>query len=122
MTHDYKNNIKKQSTWKRGLYMLMFGFFYQVAEVVLFMAVVFQFLLKLITGDINQRLKKLSQSIAAYIYQVVQFLSFNSEYHPYPFGDWPDSETDLNKQGSSDKTDVDDALKKIEQDVDVDGD
>ena len=115
MSHDIKNNIKQQSTWKRGLYMLLFTVFYQIAEIILFMMVLFQFIVKLLTGDTNQQLRKLGQSLATYIYQIVQFLSFNSEQHPYPFSEWPVAE-------DKDKTEVDEILKKIEQDIDVDGD
>lgn len=89
MSNEITENLKQQSTWMRGLYMLLFALFYSIAEVVLFAVVVFQFLLKLFTGDTNERLLKLGQSIATYIYQVIRFLSFNSDYHPYPFGAWP---------------------------------
>jgi hypothetical protein len=89
---DVKDNIKKQSTWMRGLYMLLFAFFYGLADFVLFMIVVFQFILKVLTGDTNDRLRKLGQSIATYIYQILQFLNFNTDHHPYPFGAWPKGE------------------------------
>ena len=122
MSHDYKHNIKKKSIWKRGLYMLLFSIFYSIAEIVLFMIVIFQFIVKLLTGDTNQRLRELGHSLAAYIFQIVQFLSFNSEYHVYPFGDWPDAESVVIKDRTAGDTDVDEALKQIEQDVDVNGD
>jgi hypothetical protein len=89
---DVKDNIKKQSTWMRGLYMLLFAFFYGLADFVLFMIVVFQFILKVLTSDTNDRLRKLGQSIATYIYQILQFLTFNTDHHPYPFGAWPKGE------------------------------
>jgi hypothetical protein len=92
MSNELKDNIKKQSTWMRGLYMLLFAVLYTLADFVLFIIVVFQFVLKLLTGDTNERLRKLGQSIATYIYQVLQFLNFNSEQHPYPFGAWPKGE------------------------------
>ena len=92
MADDISENIKQQSTWKRGLYMLMYALFYSVSEVVLFALVIVQFLLKLITGETNARLHKLGQSIATFIYQVIQYLTFNSEYQPYPFGAWPRGE------------------------------
>ena len=92
MSDDLKSNIKSQSTWMRGLYMLLFAFFKGVAEFVLFAVVVFQFLLKLVTGETNDRLQKLGQHLSTYIYQIFQFLSFNSEQHPYPFGAWPKGE------------------------------
>jgi len=92
MNNDTKNNLKQTTTWVRGLYMLLFGFLAGLADVVLFGVVIFQFVHKLITGDTNERLRKLGQSIATYAYQIVQFLTFNSEYHPYPFGAWPKGE------------------------------
>ena len=92
MTENVKDNIKKPSTWKRGLYMLLFSFLSRIAEVVLFAVVVLQFLLKLLTDNTNERLAKLGQGISTYLYQVFQYLSFNSDYHPYPFGAWPKGE------------------------------
>ena len=93
MSNDIKDNIKQQSTWIRGLYMVLFSIFYTIADFVLFAVVVFQFVLKLFTGDTNDRLRKLGLSISTYIYEILQFLSFNSEQHPYPFGTWPKGES-----------------------------
>ena len=92
MSDDVKENIKDQSTWKRGLYMLLYIIFSRIAEIVLGVVVLFQFLLKLFTGETNDRLLKLGQQLSTYLYQVFQFLTFNTEYHPYPFGAWPKGE------------------------------
>jgi hypothetical protein len=72
--------------------MLLFILFSRIAEVVLVAVIIFQFLLKLFTGDTNERLRKLGQGLSTYVYQVFQFLNYNSEYHPYPFGAWPKGE------------------------------
>ena len=92
MSEEVKKNLKSQSTWKRGLYMLLYVIFSRIAEIVLGAIIVFQFLLKLFTGDTNERLRKLGQGLSTYVYQVFQFLNYNSEYHPYPFGAWPKGE------------------------------
>lgn len=98
MNDEVKHNIKKQAIWVRGLYMLIFVLFYSIAEVVLFATVIFQFLLKLLTGATNPELLRLGQSIATYIYQIIQYLTFNSDYQVYPFGEWPKGEpAELNK-------------------------
>ena len=89
MAPSTKQNLTNQSTWKRGLYMLLFSILSRLAEVLLFAVVLFQFILKLVTDETNDRLGKLGQGISTYLYQVFQFLSFNSEYLPYPFGAWP---------------------------------
>ena len=92
MDNSTKGNLKQKSTWLRGLYMLLFMFLAGIADFVLGGVIIFQFINKLITGQTNQRLLKLGQSIATYIYQIIQFLTFNSEYHPYPHGAWPKGE------------------------------
>ena len=92
MSDDIKNNLKKQSTWMRGLYIILFVILLRLADIILIAVVFFQFIHKLITGDTNERLLKLGQHIATYIYQIAQFLSFNSDQHPYPFGAWPKGE------------------------------
>ena len=92
MSNDVKENLKSQSTWKRGLYMLIYAFLYTIAEIVLFAIIIFQFLLKLFTGDTNERLRKLGQGLSTYIYQILQYMNFNSNYQPYPFGAWPKGE------------------------------
>ena len=92
MSDDIKNNLKKQSTWMRGLYIILFVILLRLADIILIAVVFFQFIHKLITGDTNERLLKLGQHIATYIYQIALFLSFNSDQHPYPFGAWPKGE------------------------------
>ena len=104
MSSEVKENLKSQSTWMRGLYMLIFAVFYTIAEIVLFAVIIFQFLLKLFTAETNERLLKLSQGLSTYIYQILQFLSFNSEYQPYPFGAWPKGEPKTAKLEKSDQS------------------
>ncbi|MFV2032283.1 MAG: DUF4389 domain-containing protein [Gammaproteobacteria bacterium] len=116
MSSGIKDNLKKSSTWIRGLYMLLFAIFCSLAEVVLSVVVVFQFILKLFTGDTNDRLRKLGQSIATYIYQILQFLSFNTEAHPYPFGAWPKGEPRAASKTRTSETGEGEASKKIEKD------
>ena len=120
MSDDIKHNIKKQSTWIRGLYMLLFTIFSRIAEVVLFAIILFQFILKLFTGDTNERLRKLGQSMSTYIYQIFQFLNFNTDAHPYPFGAWPEgepkAESTPSKKAKTTKPAKEEALKKIEKD------
>ena len=89
MSDELKEHLKERKTWLRGLYMLLFAIFYAVAEIVITAIVIFQFLLALFTGKTNERLLKLGQSLSTYIYQILQFLTFNSDYHAYPFGAWP---------------------------------
>ncbi len=85
-----ETNLTNKSTWKRVLYMLLFALAYSVAEFILMAVVIAQVLFKLITGDINDNLKVLGKQTALYIYDVMLFLTFNTETKPFPFSAWPD--------------------------------
>ena len=93
MKDELKQNIKARKTWLRGLYMLLFLIFYSVAKVTVFAIISFQFVLSLLTGKTNEKLVVLGQSLSTYLYQILMFLTFNSEQHPYPFSDWPNDES-----------------------------
>ena len=94
MDEDIKKNLKDRSNWLRGLFILLFVIFYNVAEIVLMAIVVVQFGFKLITGDLNEKLLSFSKSLSRYIYAVLQFITYESETMPFPFSDWPENDGD----------------------------
>ena len=96
MDEELKKHIREPKTWLRGVYILLFLVFYSVAKIVIFAIVMFQFVLTVVTGKTNKRLVALGLSLSTYSYQILTFLTFNSDYHPYPFGAWP-SGTDSEK-------------------------
>jgi len=75
--------------WRRGLYMLICAFLYNIAEVVVVAVAVLQFLMKLFTGEENRQLKIFGKGLSLFFYQTMQFLTFNSEEKPFPFNPWP---------------------------------
>ncbi|HID37683.1 MAG TPA: DUF4389 domain-containing protein [Ghiorsea sp.] len=83
--------LKNKSVWIRLLYMILFTILYSIAEIVIFAVAVYQFLSVLFTGNKDEKILNLGKSLSAYVYQVLQFLTFNSETKPYPMGDWPDA-------------------------------
>lgn len=89
MDDNVKQNLKSQSSWKRILYMLLFGFIYSVAEIVVFAVAVCQALSVLITGKRNTPLLEFGDSLSTYLYQILQFFTYNSDEKPFPFADWP---------------------------------
>ncbi|HXH72872.1 MAG TPA: DUF4389 domain-containing protein, partial [Mariprofundaceae bacterium] len=84
-----KENVKNSSAWMRLLFMLLFAVLYSVAEMVLTVVVIFQFLSVLITGRKNAKVLSLGAQLATYAYQVFSYLTYNSEERPFPFADWP---------------------------------
>jgi len=90
MENEIRQNLRNRTTWWRALYMLLFTIIYGIAEVVVAAVVLFQLLSVLFTGSTNERLLNLGQNLSTYVYQILLFLTFNSDERPYPFGDWPD--------------------------------
>lgn len=93
-----KENLKDSNVWLRLLFMLLFSIIYSVAEVVLVMVVVFQFLCVLFTGNKNDKVLSLGSQLSAFIYQIVRYLTYNSDTRPYPFSDWPSDAVLAEKQ------------------------
>jgi hypothetical protein len=89
MDKNLQRNLQQGSTWMRILYMVLFAFIYGIAEMVVFGIAVIQVLIKLVTGDTNPQLLVLGQGLSVYIYQMMQFFTFNTEERPFPFGPWP---------------------------------
>lgn len=75
--------------WKRGLYMLLFAFLLGVAKFVAFVVVMLQFVLMVLNNAPNDQLLSFGRGLSIYTYQVMLFITFNSEEHPYPFNEWP---------------------------------
>ena len=92
MNTETKTNLQSKSTWVRLLYMLLFVLAYSAAEFVLGVTVVIQAIIKLVTGSLNERLKTFGKQIPLYMYDVLIFLTFNTEDKPFPFEEWPTGE------------------------------
>lgn len=86
-----EKSYKDRNVWLRGLFMLLFVFLMGVAKFVMLVVVVLQFLLVLLTGKVNDNLLQFGKSLSVYQYQVMLFLTYNSQVQPFPMGDWPES-------------------------------
>jgi hypothetical protein len=87
---NFEENVKSRSTWLRLVFMIIMVVLYGVSRVVVGAVVVLQFLWVLFTGSINKKLEQLGQSLATYTYQIIRYLTFNTDERPFPFdSDWP---------------------------------
>jgi hypothetical protein len=89
---DLETNVKSRSTWLRLIFIIGFFVLYGISRVIVFAVVVLQFLWVLFSGETNSKLGGLGQSLATYTYQIVLYVTFNSDEKPFPFDrEWPDS-------------------------------
>jgi hypothetical protein len=70
--------------------MLLFFVILWFARFVILAAVLFQFVSMLVSGKINERLLELGESLGLYSYQIIRFLTYNTEEKPFPFAEWPE--------------------------------
>lgn len=96
---DLQDNVSSRSTWIRLVFMLVFVFLYGISRLVTVAVVVVQFFQVLFTGQANDQLKSLGHSLAIYSFEVIDYLTFNTEIRPYPLDaewprDWPDEDDD----------------------------
>lgn len=89
MASDLKENMKDTNTWIRGFFILLFAAILGLAKAVVGFVVLFQFGHTLFTRQINERLLGFGASLAIYIQCVVQYLTYNTDEKPFPFGEWP---------------------------------
>ena len=88
-----EENIKSRSTWLRLLFMFAYYVIGTVATAVLSVVVILGFFWVLFTADKNSQLQQAGQAIAAYLYEIIRYLTFNTEDKPFPFGnDWPSAD------------------------------
>lgn len=88
-----KENVTQQSTWMRLVYMVLFVVIFNIAEFVITVVVVVQFLFKLFTGRVNGNLSALGHNLASYFFEIIAYLTFHTDDMPYPFGPWPTGAT-----------------------------
>ncbi len=98
MDKKLKEKLTAKNKWIRGLYMLLFALMYNIAEILIAAVAVFQFVVSLFTGKTNEHLITFGQRLSTFIYQIMQFLTFNSEEKPYPFSPWPQGPPEVKKK------------------------
>ncbi len=89
MQDDMIDSVKETSTWYRGLYMLLFAIIYSIAELMVILVAVFQFVATLFTGRPMERVLDFGDDLSIYVYEILQYVTFNSDEKPFPFGPWP---------------------------------
>ena len=89
---DLEQNVKKKSTWVRLFFMIVFVFLYGLSRFVIGAVVIIQFFYALLTGEPKDELKSFGHSLAIYTYEIVDYLTFNTDDKPFPIeGSWPTS-------------------------------
>ena len=84
------DSLKDTNQWLRVLYMLLFVAILYVAMGVLFLITFVQAVFALLTGSANDNISEFGGCLSRYIYQITQFMTYNSEDKPFPWAAWPE--------------------------------
>ena len=90
-----EQNVKSRTTWLRLLFMALFGVIISLTGMVGTAIVVIGFFWVLFKGEVNPELRSIGQAIASYMYEIVRYLTFNTDDKPFPFGGaWPSEDAE----------------------------
>ena len=87
-----RQRLVSSNIWTRALYMVLYMIAYSIAEAIIVLLAIFQFLSVLISGRANEPLLEFGKNLSVFIYEVLEFQTFNTEIRPFPFSPWPDEE------------------------------
>ena len=91
-----KKSEQNSETFSRIFYTVLFCFIGWVTLWVFTFVVLIQFGFLLITGQVNKNLKGFNKEIGLFLYDMIKYLSFQSNVKPFPFRDWPYDEENRN--------------------------
>lgn len=89
MDTEIKQKITAKNKWIRLLFMILFFIIRCVVWWIVVLIVIFQFFWNLFVDLPNDRLLSFSKHLNTYYYQILNFLTYNTEVKPFPIGEWP---------------------------------
>ncbi len=89
MSEDIVENLKQPAQWFRIAYMIALAVALYLAWMILTLLIIAQALFGLLTGTDNRNLRELGSGLTQYVRQVLEFLTYNSEFKPFPFAPFP---------------------------------
>lgn len=84
-----KSTFGDTAVWMRGLYMLLLAFAFGVAQTLLCVTAIAQFLWLLFAGEANGQLTKFGSSLSQWLADTARFLTCASDVKPFPWAPWP---------------------------------
>ena len=120
MKESTRQGLVSSDIWIRALYMVLFAIAFGIARFIIGFLVIFQFFAVLFTRRVNEPLLQFGKNLSIYISEILEFQTFNTEEHPFPFSPWPDEEpggeqwldkTNVDSDADSDEDEVDDSTE-----------
>jgi hypothetical protein len=104
---EFNQNLQKNKLVMRALFMVFFIVVYSVSKFLVIGFALFQLITILMTEKANIQVLRFTQGLSLYIYQITQFVTFNTEVKPFPFSVWPTDKDALNNDQEVDNNKLD---------------
>lgn len=88
MNPETKNNLLNADTYKRLAFMVIFILIFGIVELVIYAIALGQIIHLLFRGTHQEEVKAIGTSVSSYTYDIVKFLTFDTEHLPFPFEPW----------------------------------
>ncbi len=95
-----KKDSNNPEIFSRIFYTILFLLVGWVALWVFCFVVLIQFGFLLITGQVNTNLKGFNKEVGLFLFDLIKYLSFQTNDKPFPFRDWPYDVNAKNKNNS----------------------
>ena len=90
-----EENLRSKATWTRLLFMVICWVLVSISSFVGTFVVILGFLWLLFTGEVNRQIQQVGQSLATYVYQIIRYLTINTDERPFPLGgEWASGSAD----------------------------
>lgn len=84
-----KDRLLSAAPWLRFVFMVLFIAIVVVAGYVMAVLVAIQFVFALVSDGNDEKLQRFGCNLSQYIFQILCFLTYNTEDKPFPFADFP---------------------------------
>lgn len=96
-TIDHQRDRAGKSVWRRGLIMLFFVIAFAIAETVLAVLTLLQFVWLLTSGTPNPFIRDFGLSISKWVRDVVRYQVCATDEKPFPWTRWPNAHDNENQ-------------------------
>ena len=79
----------QRAVWMRGLFMLLLLFAFGIAQGLLWVTAIVQFLWLIFAGEANAFLVRFGKSLSLWLAETTRFVSCASDTKPFPWAPWP---------------------------------
>jgi hypothetical protein len=89
---EHTSTLRNRATWMRGLFMLLLLLAFGVAQGLLWVTALVQFLWLLFAGEPNAAVARFGRSLSRWLADTGRYLMCASEVKPFPWAPWPSAD------------------------------